>query len=149
MRLSNLFTSVLNIWNMVDIDISNELYELRGVFPDLSRSDFYHMANGNIGVKVTYETEDFFTDDFDVLIEYHDGYPDSEPNAWVQDPKIDDSNPHHYGFDEYGDCHICYVGSQNWSFTYTGFDAAMMIKTWIFSYCHWQDTGEWHRKFDH
>ena len=128
---------------MVDIDIDEEVHELRGVFPDISRSDFYRLNNDSIGAEVTYETEDYFTDDFDVLIEFDYGYPDSAPNAWIQHPDIDNGCPHDYGEDEYGNTRACYVHYNQWKPWYTSFDASVMIKTWVYAYCNWKKTGNW------
>ena len=36
--------------------VENELHELKGVFPGLTRKDFYYLNNGNIAVQVKYST---------------------------------------------------------------------------------------------
>ena len=125
------------------VDIGEAAHELRGVFPDLSRSDFYYLDNGNVGVEVTYATEGYANDDFNVLIEYHGGYPDAPPNAWIQHPDIDSSCPHGYGEDDYGNYRACYIYPDQWKPRYTSYDAAIMIKTWVYAYCNWETTGNW------
>lgn len=125
------------------IDIDREVRELRAVFPEVSRSDFYELDNGNVGVIVTYRTDSRSVDDFEVLIEFPRGYPDDAPRAWIQSPEIPSSTPHTLGTDGSGDVAICYQGPSNWNSNYTGYDAAVMIKSWVYAYCNWKENDEW------
>lgn len=124
------------------LDIHEEARELRGHFPDLTASDFYRLDNDNIGVPVTYTTDGFLQSDYEVLIEYPRGYPDSQPKAWVQSPDLEAGAPHTLG-GEYGDTRICYLQFSQWESDYTGYDAAGMIKTWLYAYSNWKETGNW------
>lgn len=126
------------------MDISEEVYELRGVFPHITRRDFYELDNGNTGVVVEYDTSgEFSRGTFEVLIEYTEGYPDTKPNAWVMEPNVDGSCGHIYNFDQNGHANICYMGNRNWDPSYTSYDVAVMVKSWIFAYCRWEKTDNW------
>lgn len=124
------------------LDIHSEARQLRGHFPDLTTDDFYRLDNDNIGVLLTYNTSGLFTDDFDVLLEYPRGYPDAKPNAWVESPEIDRSCSHTWS-EEDGAVKICYLRDREWDSSYTGYDAAAMVKSWIYAYIEWEETGEW------
>jgi hypothetical protein len=125
------------------MDVYEEVHELQGVFPEVTRSDFWELDNGNIGVTVTYETKSIFEDDFDVLIEFTSSYPDSAPNAWVESPDIREDCKHTYYTDDYGNTKICYLEPENWYPWYTSYDAAVMIKSWVYAYCNWVNNGVW------
>ncbi len=124
------------------VDISEEITELRGVIPNVSRSDFYELNNGNVGVIVYYKPTEYQFDTFEILIEYTPGYPDRPPNAWVLDPEIDSNSPHIWEWDN-GDPRICFIKPANWDSSYTSYDAAAMIKSWVWAYCNWTKTGSW------
>lgn len=126
----------------MNLDIEAEARELRGHFPDLTTCDFYRLDNGNVGVLITFKTSDLFGEDFDVLLEYPPGYPETIPNAWVQSPKIASSCRHVWKREE-GDVKICYLRPSKWESNYTSYDAAAMIKSWIYAYVEWKDSGEW------
>jgi hypothetical protein len=124
--------------------ISKELFEIQGVFPSLQQSDFKELPNGNICVEVSYYTSGRYSKGrFDVLIEYPPRYPSIEPIAWIQHPKINSNAPHRYEEDSYGDMKICYIHPSDWSYSYTSYDVAIMIQTWIWAYCKWLDTRIW------
>lgn len=124
------------------IDIGKEVTELQGVFPNISRSDFYQLDNGNEGVAVSYDPVQY-QETFEVLIEYTPSYPDMPPKAWVQDPTIHPESPHVWGQDDYGDVMICYIDPDDWRPDLTSYDAAIMIQTWVFAYCNWIEHGTW------
>lgn len=125
--------------------VERELHELKGVFPKLSRKDFYRLDNGNICVQVKFATTGPYSlGVFDVLIEFPHSYPNSPPRAWIQKPKIHPKTHHVHRRDEYGHTEICYLRPRkDWHFTYTAYDAAIMIQTWIWAYCKWRKTGDW------
>ena len=125
------------------MNVSEEVYELRGVFPDVTRSDFYELNNGNVGVLVDYSIEDHSIDRFVVLIEYIEEYPSEPPRAWISEPEIEQSCPHIMGFDENGHAQISYADPNSWDSNYTSFDAAVMIKWWVYAYCNWVENGVW------
>lgn len=125
------------------IDIRDEVQELRGVFPDIGRSDFYELDNGNVGVVVYYSPDAPDCPTFEVLIEYTRAYPNSPPKAWVMDPDISTSTPHTYSSDSSGNVRICFIKPSKWSSNLTSYDAAVMIKTWVFAYCNYKRDGEW------
>ncbi|PWI47377.1 hypothetical protein CEE45_11790 [Candidatus Heimdallarchaeota archaeon B3_Heim] len=125
--------------------VENELHELKGVFPGLTRKDFYYLNNGNIAVQVKYSTTGQYAHGtFTVLIEFPHNYPNAPPRAWIVVPKISSRAHHVYGRDEYGHTEICYLRPQkDWHFTFTAYDAAIMIQTWIWAYCRWIKVGIW------
>jgi hypothetical protein len=125
------------------IDIDEEVYELGGVFPSIGRSDFFELDNGNVGAVVYYQPDDRSCPEFEVLIEFPQGYPDKPPSAWVMDPDIDSGTPHTWGTDSDGNMKICYIKPSRWSSDLTSYDSAAMIKTWIFAYCNYRETGDW------
>ncbi len=126
--------------------VEQELHELKGVFPGLTRNDFYRLENGNICANVKFVTTgEFACGTFTVLIEFPQNYPTAPPRAWVTQPKISSRTHHVYRRDEYGHTEICYLRPYvDWHFSYTSYDAAIMIQTWIWSYCRWRKTGIWH-----
>ena len=125
--------------------VEQELHELQGVFPSLSRKDFYRLENGNICVRVKYVTTGpYACGIFHVLIEFPHNYPSAPPHAWVTQPKLSVKTHHVHRIDEYGHTEICYLRPQkDWHFLYTAYDAAIMIQTWIWAYCRWCKTGKW------
>lgn len=128
---------------MTKIDVDEEIKELRGHFPDASKSDFYELDNGNTGVMLQIATkEQYSLGIFEILLEFPPGYPDVPPSAWVCSPEIDESCPHTYG-NKNGQTKICFTADGKWGPQYTSFDAVTMVKSWIFGYCQWKQTGEW------
>ena len=125
------------------IDVQKEVSELRGVFPQISQSDFYELDNDNVGVIVYYSPDDSNFSTFKILIEYTPGYPSSPPKAWVMNPEISSSTPHTYGTDSNGHMRICFIKPSNWSSNLTSYDAAVMIKTWVYAYCNYKKNGSW------
>jgi ubiquitin-protein ligase len=125
--------------------VEDELHELRGVFPTLSRKDFYRLDNGNICVKVKYKTTGPYSlGTFNVLIEFPHNYPSAPPHAWITEPKISKKVHHVHRTDEYGHTEICYLRPlKDWHYTHTAYDAAIMIQTWVWAYCKWRKTGIW------
>ena len=125
--------------------VEKELHELQGVFPSLSNKDFYRLENGNICVRVKYVTTGTYACGmFYVLIEFPHNYPTAPPHAWVTKPKISIKAHHIHRRDKYDHTEICYLRPQkDWHFTFTAYDAAIMIQTWIWAYCRWRKTGTW------
>jgi len=125
--------------------VEKELHELKGVFPSITRDDFYRLTNGNIGVLVKYlTTGPYARGTFHVLIEFPHNYPNAPPHAWVIKPKIHPKTHHVYRKDEYGQTEICYLRPQkDWHYSFTAYDAAIMIQTWIWAYCRWRKIGIW------
>jgi len=130
---------------MYDRTVEQELHELQGVFPGLTRDDFYRLENGTTCVKVKYVTTGSFAcGTFHVLIEFPHNYPTAPPRAWITKPRIAAKTHHVYGTDEYGHTEICYLRPQkDWHFSFTAYDAALMIQTWIWAYCRWRKVGVW------
>ena len=122
-----------------------ELHQLKGVFTGLNRKDFYELENGNICVKVQYETTgEYALGTFKVIIEFPFNYPHHYPHAWVTKPKISKRTHHVHRWDEYGHAEICYLRPmKDWHYTYTAYDAAILIQTWIWAYCRWRKVGVW------
>lgn len=125
-----------------NINLDDEITELRGVFPELSRSDVYKLDNGNIGVEVSY-APNRYRETFDVLLEYPPSYPNKPPKAWVQNPSIDPNTEHVWGKDDHENVMICFIDPAEWTPDLTGYDAAIMVKTWIYAYCNWLENGRW------
>lgn len=130
------------------LDVDKEAHELRGIFPEINRDNFYKLGNGNIGVLVYYRPDGYTTDEFEVLIEFIGEYPTNPPRAWVLEPEIDRSCPHAYRFDEQGNALVDYIDASSWESWYTSYDAAVMIRTWISAYCNWEDRGVWEWEAD-
>jgi ubiquitin-protein ligase len=128
---------------MSNIDISEQLHELQGVFPEATRDDFYELDNGNIAVAVKYHTEDYTKPNFDVLIEFPQNFPQGPPEVWVIEPEIKEGTGHVWGRDQHGHAKICYIKPDKWSPNYTVYDTALMAKTWFYAYCNWLDSGDW------
>jgi ubiquitin-protein ligase len=125
--------------------VEQELHELQGVFPSLTRDDFFYLENGNICVQVKYVTTGpYACGRFHVLIEFPHTYPTAPPRAWVIEPKLSYKTHHVHKTDKYGHTEICYLRPQkDWHYSYTAYDAAIMIQTWIWAYCRWRKTGSW------
>lgn len=124
------------------LDIDREMKELQGVFPDINRGDFYDLDNGNIGTVLYYDTTSRTVNDFKILMEFPPGYPDMPPKGWVMKPKLRDDTPHIWGKED-GQPMICFIDPDDWSSRLTSYDAAVMIKTWVYAYCNWVKTGNW------
>jgi hypothetical protein len=125
------------------LDVEKEVHELRGVFPELGRGDFYRLDNGNIGVLVYYRPDSYTAGEFEVLMEFVEEYPTNPPQAWVLEPEIDRGCPHAYRYDDQGNALLDYIDPSKWESWYTSYDAAVMIRTWISAYCNWEDHGVW------
>ena len=125
------------------VDIKQEINELRGVFPNVSRSDFYDLDNGNVGVILNYQTDNHQVGDFQVLMEFPPGYRNMPPKVWIMEPNLQSNTPHVWGTDDDGKPMVCYIDPEDWSPNLTSYDAAVMVKTWIFAYCNWVETGRW------
>jgi hypothetical protein len=128
--------------------IDRELKNLREIFPDIRRKDFYKLDNGNYCVQLSYITSGKFACSpprFDILIEFPYNYPHNAPKAWIQKPKIKETDPPHvYGYDEFGHAHICYLRpKKDWHFRLSSADAAILVEIWIATYCRWIKTGQW------
>ncbi len=64
--------------------VEDELHELKGVFPGLTRKDFYRLENDNVCVKVIYKTTGKYAcGTFVVLMEFPHNYPSAPPHAWI------------------------------------------------------------------
>ena len=123
------------------VNVSKEVKELRGVFSDVSRTDFVRFDDFD-AIQVTYKTDSFLESDYEVVIAFPPSYPNKEPYAFVLEPEIKGSCPHIYGKDD-GVTRICYIDPDEWSYRYTSYDAAVMIKSWIYAYSNWENTGNW------
>lgn len=111
------------------IHINSEINELRQIFPDISRSDFYYLDNGNIGAEVSFVPSDCDVNEFEFLIEYVPQYPGVPPRIWVTDPEIDPESGIVAVFDEYGSAQAKYGAPFDWSSEYTGYDVAKMMQS--------------------
>ena len=123
------------------VDIHEEVRELRGVFSDVSPNDFVQYEEFD-AIKVTYQTKDFLKDDYEIIIAFSPAYPNKEPYAFVVEPEIRGDCPHIYGKED-GVARICYIDPAEWSYRYTSYDAAVMIKSWVYAYSNWKRTGNW------
>ncbi|MHA2226879.1 MAG: hypothetical protein ACXAC8_16820 [Candidatus Hodarchaeales archaeon] len=132
---------MLHIKTLIDREIGN----LKRVFPDLSRKDFSTLKNGNYCVQVSYITTGKFACGlFEVLIEFPYNYPVGAPLAWVQKPRIPKNTPHIYKWDKIGHANICYLRpKKDWHYSLSSYEAAVMIESWLTTYCHWKKTGQW------
>lgn len=124
------------------VDTATQAEELRGVIRGVKADDFEILQNGNSCIELTYNPSGY-PNRFDVLFEYTPSFPDMPPKAWVQSPEIHPDTEHVWGRDEYGDVMICYIDPADWTPNLTSYDAAAMVKTWVFAYCNWREHGEW------
>jgi hypothetical protein len=122
-----------------------EIIPIQKIFPGVRKRDFRKLKNGNYSVQVSFiTTGKYACGHFDVLIEYPYNYPITAPKAWIQKPKILRKTSHVYEWDEEGHALICYLRpKKDWDFTYTSYEAAKLIETWLITYCRWLKTGNW------
>lgn len=127
---------------MLQRTVNSELHELMGVFPALTRDDFFYLDNGNIGVKVIYDTTGKYSlGKIHVIIEFPQNYPSAPPHVWIISPKVHPETHHVHKRDKYGHTEICYLRPhKDWHYSYTSYDAAIMVQTWIYAYCKWMKT---------
>lgn len=129
---------------MQNINVDDELHELQGHFPDLTRGDFYKLDTGNIGVVIEVTTSgEYDMGTFEVILEFTPSYPDQPPNAWITQPTDLDMDCGHIYYQENGQSNICITAAGDWDSSYTSWDAMAMVKSWIYGYCQWHHTGEW------
>lgn len=128
---------------MSTVNIDEEIRELRGHFPDISRDDFYNLDTGNIGAVAQITTQGQYSlGTFEIILEFTPAYPEEPPNIWVESPDLDKSCGHVYYIQD-GQAKICITAGGEWEPEYTSYDAIAMTKSWIFGYCKWEHTGEW------
>lgn len=125
------------------VDINREIEELRGVFPNIGRESFYELDNGNVGAILNYRTDSSQVDDFQVLLEYPPGYSNMPPKAWIMEPDLRNDTPHVWGTDDEGKPMICFIDPDDWYSSLTSYDAVVMIKSWVYAYCNWVESGNW------
>ncbi len=122
-----------------------ELLPLQKVFPDINENNFRKLKNGNHCIQVSFiTTGKYACGMFDILIEYPHNYPISAPKVWIQKPIIPRKTPHIYERDKHGHALICYLRpKKDWHHSYSSYETAMMVETWLTSYCKWKKTGKW------
>ncbi len=132
---------MLRLDQLIDREISN----LKKMFLDIQRKDFRILPNGNFCVQISYITKGKYAcGTFDILIEYPYNYPVGAPRAWITNPPIPKTTPHVYDYDEFGHAHICYLRpKKDWHYSYSSFEAAAMIESWLSTYCRWSKSGMW------
>lgn len=128
------------------VDLDTEILELRSMFPDVDRKNFYRLENGNISATLDYHLDDCQITTFEVLLEFTEEYPVVPPRAWITEPKIDPDCPHIDGFDDYDHALISYMDPEKWDTSQTSFDAAVRIQSWLFAYCEWLNSSRWENK---
>lgn len=128
----------------IDIPV-RELKQLQKLFPKISERDFYRLRNGNHCLQISFiTTGKYACGFFDILIEYPHNYPMSAPKVWIQKPTIKRKTPHVYEWDNEGHALICYLRpKKDWHYSYSSYEVAMMIETWLTAYCKWKKTGNW------
>jgi len=131
----------------ITIDIETELYEIRGVFPDHGTEDFYRLSNGNVGTVLEFEDYQYEGENISVLVDYPSAYPKKPPTAWLWNPsmaEIENHPPLMIGSTECGGTEYRSINyTASWDETYTSFDVALMVKTWVGGFENWHKTGEW------
>ena len=125
--------------------VDREIVKLKKLFPDIRKNDFSVLENGNKCVQVSFlTTGKYACGKFDVLIEFPYNYPVGTPLAWIQKPAIPRNTPHVYGWDEDDHASICYLRpKKDWQLNYTSYEAALLIESWLSTYCYWLKTNEW------
>jgi len=126
--------------------VAYEADQLKGVFPSVEQEDFINLRNGNMGINLIYKTEGpFASGDFKIQMEFLNDYPYSAPKAYVLYPKLPSNTIHVYPdeFTSIAQQRICYHEPNDWKYSYTSYDTAIMIQTWVYAYCSWLHTGRW------
>lgn len=126
------------------IDIEEELLELQGIIPEVRRSNFHKLESGNIAAKIPIDTSwyDLPQDEFDILIEYREEYPEKAPKVWLLEPELPDDTPHVCGRDDYEHARLS-LRTHDWTAEMTSHDVVVMIKEWISSFETWNNEGTW------
>lgn len=126
------------------IDIDTEIGTLQEIAPSISRKNFHFLDNSNIGVEIVFVYSQDTTEEFKVLIEYPESYPDQPPNMWITSPDIDATSVLIAESDEFGNVKADYIAPQDWDPSYNSGDAARLMQTWITHYMNsrGQDTNE-------
>jgi len=132
---------MLRLEKLIDREIGN----LKKIFPDIRKKNFIILQNKNYGVEVSYLTSGKYACGlFYVMIEFPYNYPVGSPKAWITKPTIPKKTPHVFSYDEYGHAHICYLRpKKDWHYSFSSYEAATMIETWLSAYCRWSKTGVW------
>ncbi len=125
--------------------IDRELAKIKQIFPEIRRKDFRTLPNGNKCVQVSYVTfGKYACGVFDVLIEFPYNYPVGAPHAWIQKPRLSKKTPHVFKRDEEGHADICYLRpKKDWNLSFSSYEAAILIESWLSTYCRWTKTGVW------
>lgn len=122
-----------------------EIPHITKLFPTIKKKDFRKLPNGNYCLQVSFNTTGKYACGFfDVLIEYPYNYPIAGPKAWIQRPDISRKTPHVYEWDKENHANICYNRpKKDWHFSYSSYEACLMIESWITTYCRWIKTQIW------
>jgi hypothetical protein len=119
--------------------IEFETEQLQGVFPNVNQDDFFKLQNGNKAIQLIFDAKvRSYINKFEVLIEFLYDYPNSPPNVRVIRPDI--TGAPHTLFNK----RMCYNNpSLDWKSSFTSYDVAIMIQSWIYAYCKWKESGKW------
>lgn len=128
----------------MELDIDREIYELQGIVPETTRGNFYELENGNIGAIIPLDTSrnNFPEDEFEILIEYHEAYPEKPPKVWLLEPELPADTPHVWGRDESGHARLS-LRTHDWTAEMTSHDTLVLTKEWISSFETWTNEGTW------
>jgi len=70
------------------LNMNEEIRALSTLFDGISRSDFWVLDNGNVGVELSMVPTSDAVDRFEILVEYDDSFPEYPPRVWVQKPDL-------------------------------------------------------------
>jgi hypothetical protein len=119
--------------------IEFETYQLQGVFPNVKQEDIFSLQNGNKAIQLVFDAKTrWHVNRFEILMEFLYDYPNSPPNVKVIKPDV--TGAPHTIFNNT----MCYNNpSIDWKPSYTSYDVAIMIQSWIYAYCKWIENGIW------
>lgn len=128
----------------ISLNIDEEARALSTMFDNISRTDFWVLDNGNIGVELSMVPTSDAVDRFDILLEYDNSFPDYPPRVWVQKPDLSSDDEAVVEVDHYGDARVQYMEPHVWAQQKSTKLALEHLAGWATAYCKQQEstTGE-------
>jgi len=126
------------------LNVNEEIRALSTMFDGISKSDFWVLDNGNIGVELSLVPTSDAVDSFEILLEYDDSFPEYPPRVWVQSPDLSSDDEAVVEVDYHGDARIEYIDPHTWAQQQNTEIALEHLAEWATAYCKRQEstTGE-------
>lgn len=126
------------------LNVDEEIRALSTMFGGISRSDFWILDNGNVGVELSMVPTSDAVDAFEILVEYDDTFPEYPPRVWVQKPELGSDDEAVVEVDHYGDARIQYIDPHTWAEQKSTEIALEYLAGWATAYCKRKEssTGE-------